>query len=84
MSTQQISSILRQIASILLVVMGILTAALQGIHLPTAVSTVMTAVGGGLMWIEHYVGDTSTGTPTTTTTTSSTVPTSQLAPGQPS
>lgn len=62
MNLQQLASILRQVAAVGAIVMGALTATLNGIHLPPAVSAVLTALGGGLLWIEHYVGDPSTGT----------------------
>ncbi len=61
MSYQQIASILRQVAAVAAVVMGILTQALNGIKLPPAISTAMTIVGGTLLAIEHYVSDPSTG-----------------------
>ena len=62
MNTQQVASIVRQVVAVAAIVMGALTSALSGIKLPPAVSAVLTAAGAGLLWIEHYVGDPSTGT----------------------
>jgi hypothetical protein len=63
MNTQQLSSIGRQVIAIAAVVMGALTAALQGIKLPPAASTALVALGAVILGIEHYVSDPSTGTP---------------------
>lgn len=63
-NAQQTSSIIRQVAAIAAIVMGALTSALSGIKLPPAVSTVLVAAGGVLLAIEHFVGDTSTGSST--------------------
>lgn len=62
-NTQQISSILRQILAYVSIAFGILTQAVSGIHLPVAMSTVLTVIGGVLINVEHYVSDPSTGTP---------------------
>lgn len=56
---QQIASILRQAAAIAMVVI----AALDTISMPAAVRGVLTAVGGAILAVEHYVGDPSTGNP---------------------
>ena len=77
MNVQQIASIARQVAAVAAVVMGILTQALSGIKLPTAISTAMTIAGAAILAIEHYVGDPSTGLPTLTPTAS---PTAAPAP----
>lgn len=72
MNTQQLASILRQIAAVASIVMGAITAAVNSnnaIHLPPAVSAVLAAAGGLLLSVEHYVGDPSTGTVTTTVPT---------------
>jgi hypothetical protein len=71
---QSLFSTLRQIAAYGALVMGFLTSTLAGIKLPVAVSSVMAAFGAGLLWIEHYVADPSTGTPPTTTTTTTNPP----------
>ena len=67
MTVQAFASIARQVLAIAAVVMGALTAALNGIHLPPAVSTVLVAAGSVILAIEHYVGDPSTGTTPPTT-----------------
>jgi hypothetical protein len=59
---QSLASILRQVGAIAAVVMGVLTAALSGIHLPAAASTALTVAGALILGIEHYVSDPSTGT----------------------
>jgi hypothetical protein len=75
MSTQQISSIARQVLAIIGIVMGVLTASVTQLHLPPAVSTVLVTAGAVILAIEHYLSDPSTGTPTTTVKTSTTAPT---------
>ena len=79
MNTQQITSIARQVLAIVSIVMGVLTASVTSLHLPTAVSSILVIVGGVIIAIEHYLSDPSTGTPTTTTTTSTTIPTAPPA-----
>ncbi len=74
MTAQAIASVIRQVFAVAAVVMGALTQALQGIHLPPALSAVLAAGGLLLLNLEHYLGDTSTGNPTTTTITSTTTP----------
>jgi hypothetical protein len=73
MTTQQVSSIIRQIVAVAAVVFGAISAAISStnaIHLPPAVSSVLVIAGSVIMAIEHYVGDPSTGstTPVATTT----------------
>lgn len=62
MTTQQLGSYLRQGLAILGVVFGALTASVQSLHLPPAVSTAMVVGGGVILAVEHYVSDPSTGT----------------------
>jgi len=71
MTVQALSSIIRQIVAVAAVVMGALTASLSAIHLPTAVSAVLTAAGAVILAIEHYVSDPSTGTTAANAPTSS-------------
>jgi hypothetical protein len=59
---QRIASIVRQVVAVAAVVMGALTSAVSGIHLPPAVSAVMVAAGGVVIALEHYLSDPSTGT----------------------
>jgi hypothetical protein len=83
MTSQQISSILRQIGALVAIGMGVLTQVkAAGIPLPTDVSTILAAAGGILLVVEHYVSDPSTGTPVTTTTTTTATPV-VTAPGKP-
>lgn len=63
MTLQSLSSILRQVLAILAVVFGVLTASVSALHLPVAVSTVLTVAGAVILAVEHYVSDPSTGTP---------------------
>ena len=74
MTAQRVSSVVRQVLAIAAIIMGALTACLQGIHLPPAVSAVLAAGGLVLINIEHYLSDPSTGTPVATTTTTVTAP----------
>ena len=62
MTTQQISSIVRQVLAVLVTVYGILSATQQSLHLPTAVSAVLVAFGPIMLSLEHYLSDPSTGT----------------------
>lgn len=71
---QRIASIARQIVALAAMVMGALTAAVSGIHLPPAESAVLTAAGAGILWLEHYVSDPSTGSPTPTPPVAAPVP----------
>jgi hypothetical protein len=73
-TVQQISSIARQVVAILAFIFGILTQAVSGIHLPAAISSVMVAVGGGLVALEHYLSDPSTGNPTPAPSSGSALP----------
>jgi hypothetical protein len=63
MNTQQLASIIRQVLAVAAIVMGALTSALNGIHLPAAVSAVLAASGAVILALEHYVSDPSTGNP---------------------
>jgi uncharacterized membrane-anchored protein len=62
MTTQSVSSIVRQFLAILAVIFGVLTSSVSSLHLPTSVSTALTVIGGILLAVEHYVSDPSTGT----------------------
>jgi hypothetical protein len=64
MTTQQIASIARQVLAVAAVVMGAITASVPSLHLPVAVSSVLAAIGGIILAVEHYVSDPSTGTAT--------------------
>jgi hypothetical protein len=68
-NTQSLASILRQGLAVLGVLFGVLTQSIGGLHLPVAISSVLAIGGAVILAIEHYVGDTSTGTPTVPTTT---------------
>jgi hypothetical protein len=80
MTVQSVSSVVRQVLAVLVSVYGVLSASVTALHLPPAVSAILTAFGPVLLTVEHYVGDPSTGTPTTptkpvtTTTTTATLP----------
>lgn len=63
-NSQQIASILRQILAVTALVVGPLTAAVPSMHLPVAISGIITFIGGLIMTIEHYVSDPSTGNTT--------------------
>lgn len=62
MNTQSVTSVARQVLAIISVAMGVVTASVTSLHLPTAVSSILVVVGGVLLAIEHYVADPSTGT----------------------
>ena len=62
-SQQSISSVARQVLAIIGIIMGVVTASVTQLHLPTAVSSILVVVGGVILAIEHYVSDPSTGTP---------------------
>lgn len=93
MSTQQIASVARQALAIAAIVLGALTATLNSIHLPTGASAALTAIGGVILAVEHFVADPSTGTPTSVSITARIeqlekslgigTPTSQLVPTPP-
>jgi len=65
-TVQAFASVARQVVAIAAIVMGAITSSLSAVHLPPAVSAVMTAGGAAILAIEHYVGDPSTGTPPST------------------
>lgn len=82
-STQQrVFSVARQVLAIISVAMGVITASVNTLHLPAAVSAVLVVAGGVILAVEHFVADPSTGTLTTTTTvaTKPTTTTVQVAP----
>lgn len=77
MNKQSLASVVRQAAAVLVSVYGVLTASVSALHLPPAVSAVLTAVGPIILVVEHYVGDPSTGTtpvPVTVTKTTTVTP----------
>jgi hypothetical protein len=63
MSAQSIASIARQVLAIAGIAMGVVTASVTTLHLPTAVSSILVVAGGVILAIEHYVADPSTGSP---------------------
>ncbi|HEV3370889.1 MAG TPA: hypothetical protein VG074_15085 [Acidimicrobiales bacterium] len=63
LNTQSTAAIGRQILAILGIIFGVLTQSVTALHLPVAVSAVLTVGGTLVIAIEHYVGDPSTGTP---------------------
>ena len=71
MTSQSIASVARQVLAVAVSVYGVLTASVQSLHLPPAISAILTAVGPIILAIEHYVADPSTGTPTVPTVTPS-------------
>lgn len=73
-NTQSVASVLRQVVAVGALVMGPVTAAVSAIHLPAAVSSVLTAFGGVILAIEHYVSDPSTGSTSSTTATTASLP----------
>jgi hypothetical protein len=83
MTPQSVASVIRQVLAIAAIVMGALTSALQGIHLPPAVSAVLAAGGLVLLNVEHYLSDPSTGNPVTTTVTTAATPTATGTPPAP-
>ena len=60
---QSAASVARQVLAIVGIVFGVLTQSVQSLHLPVAMSTTITISGAVILAIEHYVGDTSTGSP---------------------
>jgi hypothetical protein len=64
MTNQSIASVIRQVAAVAASIYGVLSASVASLHLPTAISAILTAIGPIILAIEHYVGDPSTGTPT--------------------
>jgi hypothetical protein len=64
MTTQQISSLGRQVLAILGIVFGVLTQSVGSLHLPVAISSILTIGGAVILAVEHYLSDPSTGTPT--------------------
>lgn len=80
--TQRLASIARQVVAVVASVFGILTASVSTLHLPVALSAILTAAGPVILAIEHYVGDPSTGTPAPVApvTATVTVPPGNVAP----
>lgn len=66
MNTQRIASIVRQVVAVLVSIYGVLSATVSALHLPVAVSAILTAAGPVIMALEHYLSDPSTGTPPAT------------------
>jgi len=76
-SFQALASLLRQIASVAGVVVGLI----PQVPIPNATArAALIFVCGLVVAIEHYVADPSTGTPTTTTSYTSTAPTKPVQP----
>ena len=72
-NTQRLASVARQVLALLAITFGVLTQSDNGLHLPVAISSILTIAGAVIIAIEHYVGDPSTGTsvPPTPPTTGS-------------
>jgi len=66
-NSQQLASIARQGLAILGIVFGVLTQSVGSLHLPVAISGILTVGGAVILAVEHYVSDPSTGTPAPTT-----------------
>lgn len=64
LDTQSVSSVARQLLAIIGIVFGVLTQSVSSLHLPVALSAVITIGGAVILAIEHYVADLSTGTST--------------------
>src|ERR1035437_7495902 len=64
---QNTASVIRQVLAVLVSVYGVLTASVNPLHLPVAVSTVLVAFGPVLIALEHFLSDPSTGTSVVTT-----------------
>lgn len=62
MTVQSVSSVIRQVLGVVATAFGIITASVSSLHLPPAVSAILTAAGPIILAIEHYVSDPSTGT----------------------
>lgn len=62
-NTQSVAAIARQGLAILGIVFGVLTQSVGAMHLPVAISSIITVGGAVLLAVEHYVADPSTGTP---------------------
>lgn len=80
MTQQSVFAIIRQVLAIAGVVMGVVTASVTQLHLPPTVSAVLVVAGGIILAVEHYVADTSTGTPVATVVTTTTAPVPAPAP----
>lgn len=68
-NTQRLGSFFRQTLAVLGIVFGVLTQSVQGLHLPVAVSSIITIGGAVILAIEHYVSDPSTGSTSTSVPT---------------
>lgn len=62
LNTQSASAIARQVLAVLGIVFGVLTQSVTQLHLPVAVSSILTIGGAVILAVEHYVSDPSTGT----------------------
>lgn len=76
MTVQAVSSIVRQVLSVIATAFGIVSASTATLHLPVAISAILTACAPVVLAIEHYLSDPSTGTSPTPAGTA----TSLLAP----
>lgn len=61
--TQPTAATLRHVVLFIVSAFGIITQSATALHLPLAVSAIMTAAYPVLLLIEHFVADPSTGTP---------------------
>ena len=75
MTLQSVASVVRQILAVLVSVYGVLSASISQLHLPPAVSAVLTAFGPVILSIEHIVSVTPTAAANAPTTTKPVTPT---------
>jgi len=54
----------RIVVAVLVSVYGVLTQTVTGMKLPLVMSSILTAVGPVMVYLEHYLADPSTGNPT--------------------
>jgi hypothetical protein len=59
---QSVASIVRQVIAVAASIYGVLSASIGQLHLPPAVSAILTAAGPVILAVEHFVSDPSTGT----------------------
>jgi hypothetical protein len=88
MTLQAVSSVARQVLAVLVSVYGVLSASVAQLHLPPAVSAVLTAFGPVILAIEHAVSVTPTAaanapTPTTATKVVAATPPAPALPSFP-
>lgn len=73
MTKQSAASVIRQVVAVIATIFGVLSASVSTLHLPVAVSAILTAAGPVILAIEHYVGDPSTGSTALVSTPTATV-----------